>query len=131
MNNLSRKEQFFYGPAIPLLNSGNWNPDLHPRDSIGEFIYTDGGRHGKSASAAVSTTSPQITIPPHPANANITLNMQIASNLGKQQSLYVALNVFKSLVKTRGPWDYKNQPTLGANPDISRVFMGAGRRDIF
>lgn len=29
-----------------LLNSGNWNPDLHPRNSLGEFIYTDGGLHG-------------------------------------------------------------------------------------
>ena len=51
MNNLlSRNEQYFYGPAIPLLNSGNWNPDLHPRDSNGEFIYTDGGLHGRSPS---------------------------------------------------------------------------------
>ena len=47
---LSRKEQYFYGPAIPLLNSENWNPDLHPRNSIGEFIYTDGGLHGRSPS---------------------------------------------------------------------------------
>jgi len=36
---------------MPLLNSGNWNPDLHPRDSNGEFIYTDGGLHGRSPSA--------------------------------------------------------------------------------
>jgi hypothetical protein len=50
MNNLSRKEQYFYGPAMPLFNSGNWNPDLHPRNSIGEFIYTDGGLHGRSPS---------------------------------------------------------------------------------
>jgi hypothetical protein len=47
---LSRKEQYFYGPAIPLFNSGNWNPGLHPRDSNGEFIYTDGGLHGRSPS---------------------------------------------------------------------------------
>ncbi len=51
MNNLSTKEQYFYGPAIPLFNSGNWNPALHPRNSIGEFIYTDGGMHGRSPSA--------------------------------------------------------------------------------
>lgn len=35
---------------MPLLNSGNWNPALHPRNSIGEFIYTDGGLHGRSNS---------------------------------------------------------------------------------
>ena len=29
---------------MPLLNSGSWNPDLHPRDSDGEFRY-NGGRH--------------------------------------------------------------------------------------
>ena len=55
MNTLSKKEQYLYGPAIPLFNSGNWNPDLHPRDSIGEFIYTDGGLHGRSKSAPTKT----------------------------------------------------------------------------
>ena len=35
---------------MPLLNSGNWNPALHPRNSIGEFIYTDGGLYGRSPS---------------------------------------------------------------------------------
>jgi len=29
---------------MPNLNSGNWDPALHPRDSIGEFRY-NGGRH--------------------------------------------------------------------------------------
>ena len=59
MNNLlSRKEHYFYGPAIPLLNSGNWNPDLHPRNSIGEFIYTDGGLHGRPPSRTPSAKGP-------------------------------------------------------------------------
>jgi len=48
MKTLFENEQSIYGPTIPLLNHGNWNPDLHPRNSIGEFTYTDGGRHGKS-----------------------------------------------------------------------------------
>ena len=61
MNNLSKKEQYFYGPVIPLLYSGNWNPNLHTRNSIGEFIYTDGGRHGGSPSADIRTTGPQAT----------------------------------------------------------------------
>ena len=68
MNNLSRKEQYFYGPAMPLFNSGNWNPDLHPRNSIGEFIYTDGGLHGRStstpsASNKTAKDSTRTTIP--------------------------------------------------------------------
>jgi hypothetical protein len=37
---------------MPLPNSGNWNPALHPRNSIGEFIYTDGGLHGRPPSAS-------------------------------------------------------------------------------
>jgi hypothetical protein len=49
MNASFRKEQYICGPGMPLLNSGNWNPALHPRDpSNGEFIYTDGGLHGRS-----------------------------------------------------------------------------------
>jgi hypothetical protein len=48
MINLSKKEQYIYGPAV-LLNSANWNPAFHPRDSIGEFRY-NGGRHRGSAS---------------------------------------------------------------------------------
>ncbi len=39
---------------MPLFNSGNWNPALHPRDSNGEFIYTDGGLHGRAKSATIS-----------------------------------------------------------------------------
>ncbi len=43
MNTFVRK-QHLRGPAMPLLNSGNWNPEFHPRDSNGEFRY-NGGRH--------------------------------------------------------------------------------------
>jgi hypothetical protein len=55
MTTLFRKEQYIYGPRMPLLNSGNWNPALHPRNSIGEFIYTDGGLHGRSPSGPTKT----------------------------------------------------------------------------
>jgi hypothetical protein len=44
MNTFSRQTQFIKGPGMPLLNSANWNPALHPRDSDGEFRY-NGGRH--------------------------------------------------------------------------------------
>jgi hypothetical protein len=37
---------------MQLLNSGSWNPALHPRNSIGEFVYTDGGLHGRPAKKA-------------------------------------------------------------------------------
>jgi hypothetical protein len=50
MNTTFRKP-YFKGPGTPLLNSGSWNPALHPRDpSNVEFIYTDGGLHGRSSS---------------------------------------------------------------------------------
>jgi len=42
--------------------------------------------------------------------------MQIAWNLGANKNPLVALQVFKLLVQTGGPWDYKNQPTMRANP---------------
>ncbi len=42
MNTFVRKP-YLKGPGMPLLNSGNWNPALHPRDSNGEFRY-NGGR---------------------------------------------------------------------------------------
>jgi len=54
MNNLSKKEQYIHGPAVSLLNSGNWNADLHPRDSNGEFTYTDEGLHGRPPSRTPS-----------------------------------------------------------------------------
>jgi hypothetical protein len=50
MNVLIRNKRRFYGPPQQLLNSSCWNPALHPRNSIGEFIYTDGGLHGRSSS---------------------------------------------------------------------------------
>lgn len=121
---------------MPLLNNENWNPDLHPRDpSNGQFIYTDGGLHGRPASGpgrpnprtkasvpsaiphptTISKTKPGITIPPHPANADVDANMRLMklaagwNPLGKYPAFYL-------LVKTDGPWDYKNQPSHGANP---------------
>jgi len=115
MNTLFRKEQSIYGPRIPLLNSGNWNPDLHPRNSIGEFTYTDGGRHGESTPDTISKPGQKIIIPPHPPGVDINFNMKIAWNLGAKQNPLVALKVFKLLVQTGGPWDYKNQPTMKAN----------------
>jgi hypothetical protein len=56
MINLLRKEQYFRGPSMPLLNRGYWDPSLHPRDIIGEFIYTDGGKHGKFISKSGGST---------------------------------------------------------------------------
>jgi hypothetical protein len=50
MITLFGKQRGSYGPQ--LLNSAGWNPDLHPRNSIGEFIYTDGGLHGRPAKKA-------------------------------------------------------------------------------
>lgn len=47
MNTFLRQTQFFKGPGMPLLNSESWNPDLHPRDSHGEFRY-NGGRHHRT-----------------------------------------------------------------------------------
>jgi hypothetical protein len=40
---------------IQLPNRGGWNPALHPRNSIGEFIYTDGGLHGRPAKKSPQT----------------------------------------------------------------------------
>ncbi len=43
---------------MPLLNRGSWNPALHPRDpSNGEFVYTDGGLHGRSRSGRRNSNS--------------------------------------------------------------------------
>lgn len=51
MNASFKQEQYIKGPGMPLRNSADWNPALHPRDpSNGEFIYTDGGLHGRSSS---------------------------------------------------------------------------------
>lgn len=38
----SSKKQFIYGSTVPLPNSGVWNEDLHPRDEIGQFTYSEG-----------------------------------------------------------------------------------------
>lgn len=54
MNTLFKKEQYIHGPAMPLLNSGSWNPDIHPRDSNGEFRY-NGGRHHQVNSTPAET----------------------------------------------------------------------------
>jgi hypothetical protein len=95
MNTLSKKEQYLYGPAIPLFNSGNWTPDLHPRNSIGEFIYTDGGLHGRSLSrhsrpnlwAAVSKTGPgSLANPNKLGDADIDAQLQAIYNLIKSRS---------------------------------------------
>ncbi len=56
MNTFFTREQRFSGPAMPLLNSGNWNPALHPRDSHGEFRY-NGGRHHHAKSVKASGAS--------------------------------------------------------------------------
>jgi hypothetical protein len=124
MNTFIRKS-YLKGPGMPLLNSGNWNPALHPRNSVGEFVYTDGGLHGRPSSgrgraiphpAAVSKTGPAIKVPPHPSTANIVDNMGYMHILAQEIGLYPATLRFYFLVKTNGLWDYKNQPTYGANP---------------
>ena len=89
MNNLlSRKEHYFYGPAIPLLNSGNWNPDLHPRNSIGEFIYTDGGLHGRSPSGRIGS-NPK---PKASASSAIKNVLALPINLNTKRSSATATN---------------------------------------
>ncbi len=56
MNTTFRKFHF-KGPVMPLLNSGSWNPALHPRDpSNGEFVYTNGGLHGRPPGGRGSTS---------------------------------------------------------------------------
>jgi hypothetical protein len=62
MKSFSETEKYLHGPAMPLFNSGNWNRALHPRNSIGEFIYTDGGLHGRPASAVHGSPVPAIVI---------------------------------------------------------------------
>jgi hypothetical protein len=42
--NTTLRKSYFKGSGMPLLNSGNWDRALHPRDSNGEFRY-NGGRH--------------------------------------------------------------------------------------
>jgi len=78
MDTLLRKEEVLRGPPMPLLNRGDWNPDLHPRNSIGEFTYTDGGLHGRSPSHAVGTKRPQKL-----GDAEIDSQMQVIYNLIK------------------------------------------------
>lgn len=66
--NIFVKKPYFKGSRIHLLNSGNWNPALHPRNSIGEFVYTDGGLHGRppsgsrAANLAAKKKTPTFTI---------------------------------------------------------------------
>src|ERR1700722_18247983 len=113
MNTLLKKEHYLYGPPMPLLNSGSWNPALHPRNSIGEFIYTDGGRRGKSRPKV--NAPGQITIPPHPPNASVDANMRLmrlTANLNPLGKYFA----FHLLVQAGGAWDYKDQPSDGANP---------------
>ena len=98
---------------MPFLNNGPWNSSLHPRDSRGEFRY-NGGRHRRSALIPIQP-GPKIVIPPHPPNADIDANMrrmralEFLSPNGKYPAFYL-------LVRTNGPWGYKNQPSHGANP---------------
>ena len=50
MDTLFRTKWYSGGAGTPLLNRRPWNPALHPRNSIGEFVYTDGGLHGRYGS---------------------------------------------------------------------------------
>jgi hypothetical protein len=112
---LSGKETWLRGPAMPPLNYGYWNPSLHPRGYHGQFIYTDGGLHGRSPSTSPKKTDSNIVVPPHPANADVDANMRLMRLTADLNPLGKLL-AFRLLVQTDGPWDYKNQPKHGANP---------------
>lgn len=69
MTIFSKKAQYLAGPGLPLINSVNWNPAIHPRDSDGEFRY-NGGRHrpdrstrtGEGDESALSNALSKLTI---------------------------------------------------------------------
>jgi GH24 family phage-related lysozyme (muramidase) len=55
--------------GVPFLNSGNWDPGLHPRDSDGEFRY-NGGRH------RVATSNPGGSNPMVPGSKGFQIALQ-------------------------------------------------------
>lgn len=97
---------------MPLLNSGSWNPALHPRDpSNGEFVYTDGGLHGRSRSSR--------------QNPNSVAHSSLANAIQTALSLTIDQNTRRRNATSTNPYfshyGYGNDRNWDTNSNVRRL----------
>ncbi len=93
---------------MPLLNSGNWNPALHPRDSKGEFSY-NGGRH-RSSHPRQGSSNPMV---PGSKGFQIALQFIIEREVS-DKSYYDRVETYPTIPRNSGV-------TIGIGYDLGQI----------
>jgi len=104
------------GQAGGGIGSVTFGPGISSTDKpIGSVSMGQTGGYMGAVSFNSPTASARFfAVPP---GVNVPFNMEIAARLRDTIGGY---EVFRELVKTGGPWDYKNQPTAGAHPEYDQ-----------